>query len=547
MFRTFYILSLFLAASILSYHVDYSQNTFNRYKDWITQKRMSAIGITGADEFLIERSSLAQNRLNLGVFYAHQEVILLKEMKIRNVEFSFKLQEKSYLQFLIRKPNNLFWGLRIYDDPSKKSFAFIRNNDGEFLQKESVVLKGISSSDNNISLQVNDNKILVSLNDQLAVVAPLTQNLDGRIGFRGSHGNVSVDDIKVFGFDDLIYEESFNDSSDLTLLILIHFILLLFFFEFVYYLILRLWPRFEKVNLRLSKVIVMFEMLIIFSMSFIFDFYYWSPKDFYTNSVALSPNDEIEVPLAEKIRSTLFNKWYSVLNINGNSDNLLINTNYPTELYFSEPFLCADSTDCKVYDENDLSQLSFDSACKKILFFGTSQTYGAGATEINKSMFAKANYFLKAKSRFKCLIALNVSRSGEKIVDVLSYYQNNFSNFNPDFLVVNISMNDTPETLKYSLPVLKRFVQTGNIKSLLVKEAMIGMEHVFRSGLIYKHNILEDIVDNKIIFITNLDSYLRSFYQNQTGDIWWDYVHMTDYGHSIAGKFIADEILRLDF
>jgi len=75
----------------------YSQNSLYLNDRWIVQKRMMEMGVMGADEFLLTRTLLAQNLLNLGSYHGYQEVIYRQPVTLGQIEFRFQVEDGSYL------------------------------------------------------------------------------------------------------------------------------------------------------------------------------------------------------------------------------------------------------------------------------------------------------------------------------------------------------------------------------------------------------------------------------------------------------------------
>src|SRR5262249_62313940 len=84
-------------AALITEIVLYSQNSLYLNDRWIVQKRMMKMGVMGADEFLLTRTPLAQNLLNLGSYFGYQEVIYRQPVTLSRIEFRFQVEDGSYL------------------------------------------------------------------------------------------------------------------------------------------------------------------------------------------------------------------------------------------------------------------------------------------------------------------------------------------------------------------------------------------------------------------------------------------------------------------
>jgi hypothetical protein len=56
---------------------------------------MMEMGLMGADEFLLRRTPLAQNVLNLGSYHDCQEVIYWQPVTLGQIEFRFQVEDGS--------------------------------------------------------------------------------------------------------------------------------------------------------------------------------------------------------------------------------------------------------------------------------------------------------------------------------------------------------------------------------------------------------------------------------------------------------------------
>src|SRR5215470_2985516 len=84
-------------AALVTEIVLYSQNSLYLNNQWIVQKRMMKMGLIRADEYLLTRTPLARNFLNLGSYNGYQEVIYRRPLTLGEIEFRFQIEDGSYL------------------------------------------------------------------------------------------------------------------------------------------------------------------------------------------------------------------------------------------------------------------------------------------------------------------------------------------------------------------------------------------------------------------------------------------------------------------
>lgn len=59
------------------------------------------------------------------------------------------------------------------------------------------------------------------------------------------------------------------------------------------------------------------------------------------------------------------------------------------------------------------------------------------------------------------------------------------------------------------------------------------------------HHDLIELAEKHTLPIIDLHSYVRT--KENTGILWWDHVHFSDYGHELAAQYISDTITDLFF
>src|SRR5215813_6628613 len=111
-------------AVLITEIVLYSQNSLYLNDRWIVQKRMMKMGVMGADEFLLTRTPLAQNLLNLGSYYGYQEVIYREPVTLSRIEFRFQVEEGSYLDLTYNRDGARYSGLRLSRREDMPSIVF---------------------------------------------------------------------------------------------------------------------------------------------------------------------------------------------------------------------------------------------------------------------------------------------------------------------------------------------------------------------------------------------------------------------------------------
>jgi hypothetical protein len=58
-----------------------------------------------------------------------------------------------------------------------------------------------------------------------------------------------------------------------------------------------------------------------------------------------------------------------------------------------------------------------------------------------------------------------------------------------------------------------------------------------------RHQIMRSIAATKSIPVLDLQAYLSDPSVERTGTLWWDFVHLTSYGHSLVAKWLSLQLL----
>ena len=97
-------------------------------------------------------------------------------------------------------------------------------------------------------------------------------------------------------------------------------------------------------------------------------------------------------------------------------------------------------------------------------------------------------------------------------------------------------------TFAANLERLALFNRERGIRSLFVLEANSRETTGRRAELERFHRLMREVAEKYAIPVIDLDAYLAQPEIRDSGFLWWDYVHLTDYGQGLAGRFIAEAI-----
>ncbi len=174
----------------------------------------------------------------------------------------------------------------------------------------------------------------------------------------------------------------------------------------------------------------------------------------------------------------------------------------------------------------------------RILFVGTSQTAGIGASKKEETMIRVTEDILNESviSRYECI---NAGVPGTRAIALVEYYENSWIKLKPKVTVINLSNNDVH--VKDFRASLQRFVELNRNAGIETVFMLEANSREVDTQLFKFHNVMKEVGQENNITIFDLHNYMLE--KDDTGILWWDGVHMTSYGQRIAAEFIADNIL----
>ena len=178
----------------------------------------------------------------------------------------------------------------------------------------------------------------------------------------------------------------------------------------------------------------------------------------------------------------------------------------------------------------------------RILFLGSSQTRGIGATKHEDVFVYQLEQKLNQNSRQQTFRCFNGAIPGSNARVQYELYMKEFIQLRPNMVAINLSNNDNDfderEFVDY-LEKIIRFNKEKDIKTVFILEPN-SIEHRYFVPL---HDVMKEIAFRNDIVIFDLHNFLRERYDS--GFIWWDSVHMSSYGHKLSAEFLYEKLLGL--
>jgi lysophospholipase L1-like esterase len=544
------ILNLFLsavAALILTEVVGYSRNVLLLHPEWISSKRLLANTPMGANEAYFSRNILYRNRLNLHAWHGFNEILLNRVFSPGLLRFKFFLGDNGYLNIVFNKNKDSFCGVRLSRNPKFPSMFFQARTDGKFLLHKPIQ-NLVLSQGWHASRMTFEGKSLVVECDGLVrgkfPVEPLRQQV---IGFRSGNNVAIVDDVEILDSDrKLVQRENFRNHWTGWLFYFSAFASLFSLNALIFHLCRnRRRALFSLISLELSLIFVLF----IYGC---FDYYFWSGRYPYKGPMwgrLGAPNSSATLP--EKLRVLFFTRfpfydpeytrWMSYSPV-----ELIRFLQIPSVAKYEHIMVIRNDSGALRMDDvmdtgPDIQSYLAENPFRhgtRILFLGTSQMWGSGASSPNERIASKVSSLLNTGASGRNIYVINASERGSNSFELLSRCKDHLYLFRPDLVIVDLSNNDDARSFDKGLRSLLEWTRSIHSKTLFILEANSPEVDRIRD----RHAIMRNISTQYHVPLLDLNGYLTSDGVYDSGFLWWDLVHLTSYGQELAAEFIAKGI-----
>ena len=487
------VLSVAVPALILSELLVQRRNTLHENGRWISSKVSLERGVVGAVSYFITRTALSGNTLGLGSWHGYQEVLFGQKLNPVRVEFDFLVRPASYVVFVYNKDEAGFSGFRITSHDRFDSISFAATSEGRFTKLTKLTVPRLSTRWNHATVEFHDGAVSLAVNGQSVARESGTVARKQWIGFRGSEGNSYVDNVRIVDrASSETIDETFRRREGwfLAFVILVAAILGA---DIIVYCLASRTSRRPKSRWKYYLLAANFYIFLFSGVLFLFDHFYLAgkhsqPRDFrgYTNTIETS----------EEIRTRLRQRY---------------------------------------------STVSGDAY--RVLFIGSSQTWGAGATTVDDTFVRRVERRLNDRagdpSTYECI---NAGISSLIAPMLVSYYLEEWIEWNPRIVVVNLSNNDSDlDLFADSLEKLAVENDRRGIQTIFVQEPNRA-EGDCRS-LRQKHRIMRDVGEKHSVPVVDMHADLERHHDE--GFMWWDFVHLTSFGQELFAQALYPEIEAL--
>lgn len=513
-----YLLILLLSNLLVAFFFAKSgsllKNTLENNQKWLASKLNLEMGVMGAWNFFHQTQPLNQNHLDLGAWHGFQEIITRDQYEFDSMSFKIKLQPKSYLVLYYQINESTKSALRISDDLQNLACLSIDER-GQYLSNTPIRINSIANPEawQTIKLDLNNQRAKFHISGQEVSCEHKDFTSPSKIGFKNGLNNVLLDDIELTKDHRVLFKENFTNTESFYLFFILYFIVTTICQGL---LILASRKFFKKTKIVFPLLLINLVSLLIIAISYNYFLFYF---------VGNYPNLDSIISQLRKEEDA----WVD-------NEVELISKKIMSE-----------------FNSND---------SEKVMFIGSSQTWGAGASAYDKTFPIQFETLYNRQRLFGAnetsthsaqvlgvdssqnITVINAGISGTTSNDLLKEYEQNWINLHPRITIINLSSNDfdygiEEEVFQKNLETFIELNQSQGIKTVLMIEA--------RSKEIENSNEFQKVVkkvaeQNQVILIDS-NQYLNS--KNESGILWWDFIHPTDYGHYLIAEFLLKELSKL--
>ncbi len=473
-----------------------STNTLERHGAWVATKARLERPVVGGRGYATSRRTLAFERLDLGRWFGHQEVLTAQPQALASVDFDFRLAPQATLCFLISGAEDAFVGLRVGTDERFPDAFLTVSEEGEFRSLERVPSQALRPGRwLHARVELGGDELAFAVDGAPPVrrgVAPPERVV---FGFRNGQEPVAIDDVRAVGRDGTVWHDSFANRGALARALALGLGLLLAVDAvLVRWLLPRLWRHGSPLRGPLVGLAVL--VLLVPIGAFVT---YRGLARGYTRA---TDADELDWRRGEaRDVCAALRARYAAAPAPGTT---------------------------------------------RVMVLGSSQTGGAGARRPEEVYATVLEKLLNAGegdgNRFEVVNAGICGLTARSLADL---YRDELLAFEPRVCVVDLAYNDSTggtdaAVFGASIGELLALNRARGIATLLALEPC-SPEAV--PGELPLHAVLRALAEREGVPLVDLHALLKA--RGDAGFLWWDPVHPTSFGHRLIAEALAPAVAAL--
>lgn len=475
-----------------------AHNSLHDNGNWSATKATLAESVMGAQAFLHSLQPLAGGHLNLAAWHGYQEVVLERDVDPVSILLDFRLAPGGYLTLALDRTAPRYTAIRVGRNRLFPSAVLVLSEEGRKLRMRRLRrLRPAAGRWHTLEIAIENDRLAVSVDGGRTRTFPTRVGGPQRIGLRGGHRAALVDNLRIRSRDGSVFRDTFDRPANHLRIraLAVGGVLLL-----AASLFLLLRRGFGLDDKRVLFYYLMFTVLLTLLGALAYGLA-WRRQAFYPEQSRRLRAEEAD--WREQRAASLF----------------------------------ADL-------ERDSRRPDPD--VHRILFVGSSQTRGAGATRADETIVHRVQELLDARAggrRFECI---NAAVRSYRVVDMARALNEHWLAVGPQTVIVNASNNDvgTPRA---------RFAErlTGLVESALASGARVVLimepnsleRRDYLPVLRRFHATMAEVGARLGVPVIDMHDYLARHWDD--GFLWWDWVHLTSFGQRLFAEHLVDELERL--
>jgi lysophospholipase L1-like esterase len=472
-------------------------NTLERNGAWRSTKAEAGRKLMAAATYFRSRQTLAGEELDLGRWHGHHEILWREPVQFRAARFSMRLEPDAYLCFVFGKDDAGFRALRLSANARLPTAWLVCEPDGAF---ERVTPTGdapigtrrwhdvVVWADGGATRATVDG-VEVGTRGQAPPDAAV-----GLCGFRGGERSARVDDVEIErGPDAPPFRESFANRRDFLLALAVLVPLLALADLAVMLLARRVRDRRLLARAALAACILLVG----------------------TCGIALAAYELVLSRRYPPLDPARERAWRAAEAERLGAEVLARHPDPPRP------------------------------GTRRVLFIGSSQTWGSGAAAEDETFVARSEALLNGRARdagrhehYECI---NAGVSGLDGPWLLRLYRDQWLRLAPHAVVLDLAVNDNdPEALRAALEGFLALNRSRGIATLLCVEPL--STEVERPADA-EQEVVREVAARLGAPVVDLHAGVAAMLGR--GFLWWDLVHPTSFGHRTIARLLVPEIERL--
>jgi lysophospholipase L1-like esterase len=492
-------LLLLIASALAVNALAVDRNALDKHPEWYSTKSSLARHVQGTNMFVHDSRPLARNRLNLNAWFGFHEVLYKQALDLAELEVAVHVESDGYVNILYDVRDDGFSGVRISNRRDLRSVQFRASPDGRFLSVGRLALSAPVSPyvPHAVRIRFATDSAIVFL-DGRALGSFAREKGPQRIGFRGGQRQAWVDNVVLRVADGGMVRESFSNRTHLLLETLAVFGLIGVMLAAGGMLAHR-WLSIPARAIGFWMVIVLVGLVVSAGGAYGYELLRPRPYPWIDNRLArqeaMSMNEA-----RQRVLPDLRRKY-------------------------------GDASPGGPY---------------RLLFLGSSQTWGAGAAKLDDVWVGRLERLLNTRGGNRRIECMNAGVSG-LIASQVADFVKDLLPLRPQAAVINLSSNDADTAaFRAGMDSIVATLRHANIAVVLLQEPNSPERRVTDSrhgDLAAKHHVVADVGKTYGVPVIDMQTYLAE--KNGTGFLWWDFVHLTSYGQRLFAEKLAAELPAL--